>query len=816
MWKNYFIVALRNISKNKINSLIKVSGLAIGLASAILITLFIFKEISFDRFHVHADRIHRLYIDGNIGEQNFTGAWTSMVMAPTFAQEIEAVEQFVRFDVFNQQLIWNKGEKHIEDHFLFADSSVFETFSFTFLTGNPETALTLPRSLVITREKALMYFGDEDPLGQSLTVNRDSNLYMVTGVVEAMPANSHFFADFIASMSTLEYSREETWFQNSIFSYILLKEGADWKEVERRMQEVMLEKIRPELENVLGLAPEEWSAGGNRYGIYLQPLKDIHLNPDIEVGLEICFRPATDRRNIFIFALVASFILLIASINFMNLSTARSALRIREIAMRKVAGSDRSLLVRQFLLESVLMSLIALAFALILVELSLDWFNQAMNLDLRMDSGRNLGFLGVIVALTVLVGLLSGIYPAVFMSRFQPVEGFKGAFQGARGALVGRNILVVVQFTMSIAIIAGSLVVATQLRHLLNKDLGFDREQVLVLKRIYPLENSIQAFCREVEKIPGVVAASNSTTYLGFNNSTETYQIEGRDPAMSFLFGTNYVDAHFRHTYDFKLVGRESRFFKEVHPADSMSILVNQVAVEEYGMEDPFNTYILEPTFAGDTNRLRIIGVMDNFHHSSLHEPVGPYMIRYKPEVFDWAGYISIRLGVAGKGLPSTLKKIRGLWLGMTGDAPFQYFFLDRELEQYYKEERRSGRLSVMFAVLATFIACMGLFGLTLHKAQRKTREIGVRKAMGASTKQVVLYVSREMITLVTISIGLAWILAFLFANKWLAGFPYNIGFTPWVYLLAALMALLVATVTVATLAFRMARSNPAEVLHHE
>ncbi|HER08480.1 MAG TPA: ABC transporter permease, partial [Bacteroides sp.] len=338
MWRNFFTVAFRNVAKNKVFSLINVSGLAIGLASSIMIILFIIKELSYDRFHEHSSRIYRLYIDGEIGEQSFRGAWTSPVMAPAFAEEIPEIEKFVRFDVFNQQLIWYDDRKFMEDHFMFADSSIFDIFTINLVRGDPSTALARPRSLVITADKAKQYFGEADPLGQALSVNRDSNFYMVTGVIEPLPENSHFFADFIASMVTLDDSRRGTWFQNSIFSYVLLSPGADPDVVETKMGEVMLAHIREELETVLGVGPEEWAAGGNRYGVYLQPLKSIHLQPDIEVGLEICFRPVNDRAYIFIFSLVAFLILLIASINFMNLSTARSAMRTREIGLRKVMG----------------------------------------------------------------------------------------------------------------------------------------------------------------------------------------------------------------------------------------------------------------------------------------------------------------------------------------------------------------------------------------------------------------------------------------------------------------------------------------------
>ena len=816
MWRNFFAVAIRNISKNKVFTLINVSGLAIGMASSILIMLFIYKELTFDRFHEKSDRICRLYIDGVMGAQSFRGAWTSRIMAPTFAAEIPEIEKYVRFDVYNQQLIWSDREIQVEDQFLFADSTLFDIFTIHLVRGDPATALTRPNTLVLTEEKARLYFGDQDPLGKSLSINSDSNLYMVTGVIEPLPGNSHFFADFIASSVTLDWESQQTWFQNSIFSYVLLSPGADRKKVEKKMEVVMKEHITGELESILGVSPDEWAAGGNRYGIFLQPLVNIHLQPDIEVGIEICFRPVNDPLYIRIFGLVAFFILAIASINFMNLSTARSANRSREIGLRKVAGSERGLLISQFLTESVVLSFVAMAFALILVELSLPWFNQAMDLNLGLALVKEYYLIPMVLLLALLVGLLSGLYPAFFLSRFEPVEAIKGHSSGFHRANYLRSLLVVAQFTISVAIIVGTLIVSNQLRYMLNKDLGFDKKQLVVMKRIYPLGNSIQAFCREIEKIPGVEAATNSTTYLGFNNSTESYQIKGREASKNYLFATNYVDYEFMNTYQFRLADNRSRFFNASFGTDTSAVIINRAAVEEYGMTDPFETVIVEPTLAGDTNMLRVIGVVENFHHSSLREPVGPYMIRFKSESLNWSGYITIRLGVAGEGLPSTLNKIRRTWMEMSNDAPFQYFFLDDELGNYYKEEQRTGRLSMLFAILATFIACLGLFGLTLHNTHRRTREIGIRKAMGASIRQVIVVISKQILLLMGISVFLAWIVAYLFMQHWLLDFPYHIGFKPLIYVVAATAAMIISMATVILLSYRAARTNPADILHYE
>lgn len=816
MWRNFFTVAFRNITKNKVFTLINVSGLAIGLASSILILLFIGKELSFDRFNEHKNRIHRLYINGEIGGQHFRGAWTSMAMAPAFTEEIPEVEAYVRFDIYNQFLVWNKGEKHLEDHFLYADQSIFDIFSIRMIKGDPVTALTEPYSIILTEEKARLYFGNEDPLGLPLRVNHDSMIYYVTGVIEGLPENSHFFADFIASMETLEWRNNLTWFQNSIFSYLLLKPGADADVVQQKMADVMLEHIRVELKSILGVEPEEWVAEGNQYGVYLQPLLDIHLQPDIEVGMDSCFRPVHDRLYIHIFGLIAFFILVIASINFMNLSTARSAGRAREIGIRKAAGSEQSQLIRQFLTESVVLSLIALAIALILVELALPWFNRTMNMDLRMEQGQYGYLLPMVLFLALAVGLLSGIYPAIFLSRFNPVEGIRGGFLRNKQAGNFRSVMVIVQFTISVAIIVGTLIVSNQLRFLLNKDLGYDKEQLVVIQRTRPLKSSHRTFCREIEKIPGVIAASNSTTYLGYNNSTETYQIEGRRATENYLFATNYVDEEFMRTYNFSLVGEGSRFFDPASLSNGSSILINRAAVEEFGISDPLNTTILASAMDGDTSHLRIIGVIEDFHHSSLREPVAPYMLRYKEESQGWPGCISIRLGVAGKGVPVTISTIKSVWLEMTGDAPFQFFFLEDELDNYYQEERRTGRLSLLFAVLSTFIAALGLFGLTLHHTHRRTREIGIRKAMGASIADVIRVVSREVLQLMGISVLIAWIGSYFFMQNWLQDFPFHIGFKPWIYLVSALTAMFIALVSVTLLAYRAARRNPATTLHYE
>ncbi len=816
MWRNFFNVALRNISKNRIFSLINMLGLAIGLASAILIILFIATEVSFDRFHEKSDRIYRAYVDVNIGDQKYRGALTSYTLGPTEAGNVEEIEDFVRLEVFPQQLVWHNETRMIEDNVVFADSSFFNIFSIDLLYGNPETVLDQPNSVVITRTKAIQYFGTTNALGETLEFNNDNNFYVVTGVMEEFPDNSHFYCDFLMSMANIEESRSDDWFSNSIYTYFLIAKGADYRKVEQKMNIVMQKNIRHQLKAILDMTTEEWLEGGNSYSVYLQSIKNIHLNPEIEYGSETCIRPVNDRSYIYVFSLIAFFILIIASINFMNLSTARSAIRSREIAMRKVVGSQRKLLVLQFLIESVVMSLIALVFALFLVEVSLPFFNRAMGLSLDFNSiGRGIILTGVIL-LTVLVGVISGSYPAFYLSAYKPLTGLRGGNLKGKGSSIFRSAMVIVQFTISVAIIVGTMVIYKQVDYLIDMDPGFKDKNIVVIDRTYPLDEKIKVFCEEVQKIPGVARAANSSTYLGFSNLSTAFQAREAERSRNFMFDVNFVDPSFMETYGLELVENGGRFFNPKKPGDTLAVILNETAVREYGFKDPLKTVIQNPQADGSVLEYRVIGVLKDFHHSSLRKEITPYILFLKTEHNAQSGYISIQFEKSNMYNGKVLKKINQLWDKFTGDEPFQYFFLDDELDKYYREEERTGKISLLFSLLAIIIACLGLFGLTIFNTERRFRELAIRKAMGAQLMDLLLIISREILQLLGISIVLAWILAFFFMKNWLQVFPYNIGFTPGIYLLAAIPGVVIAMLTVNSITFRAARRNPVDALYHE
>ncbi len=816
MWRNFFNVAIRNIRKNKIFSLINISGLAIGLASAILIVLFIAQEISFDRFNEKSDRICRMYVDGNIGDQTFKGAWTSYTMAPTFTKELKSIEKFARVEILSQQLVWHNEVKVVEDNIVYADSAFFEIFSINLLHGDKKKVLVEPNSIVLTKTKAMQYFGIENPVGETLEFNEDENYYVVTGVMEEFPDNSHFFCDMIISMSSIAESRSDDWFYNSIYSYLLLAPGADYIEVEKEMKKMMLLHISDQLETALDVTLEEWALGGNTYGVFLQPLKDIHLNQDIEVGAETCFRPVNDRLFIYIFASIAFFILVIASINFMNLSTARSSIRAHEIGMRKVVGSDRKTLIRQFLSESIILSFLALLVALFLVEISLPWFNKSMQVSLSFQTIGNGLILGFIILLALIVGFLSGVYPAYYLSNFAALKALRGGTTDRKRSSQFRSMMVVIQFTISVAIIVGTLIVAKQVNYLVNKDLGYNDDHIVVLDRVHPLHTKLKAFCEELEKMPGIKKVSNSSTYLGSSNIYSAFQIKGMDRSQNFMFDVNFVDKDFFKTYGLSIAGKEGRFFDDKDLSDTMSVLINEAAVREYGLKDPLSTVIQSGMVDGTMIEYKVIGVVKDFHHSTLRKTISPYLFLYKTSSRVNAGVLNINFTKNNNSNLSTLKKVNELWNKFSGDEPFQFFYLDEELDKYYREEQRTGNLSALFSILAIFIACLGLFGLTMFNTERRTREIGIRKSMGATLNDVILIVSKEILILLGVSVIIAWVIAFFFMQNWLHMFPYNIGFTPGIYFIAAIAAFLIAMGTVSTLAMKAARSNPVDALHHE
>jgi putative ABC transport system permease protein len=820
MWKNFLRVTVRSISKNKAFNLINLSGLAIGLASAIFIILYIISETRYDRFHERSADIYRLYLHAKMAGEEFKGAWTSPIFGPTFHEEIPEIENFCRFDFANNRLMWtDPASKFLEGHLMYADSTFFEVFTINLLQGDPHTCLDEPNTILVSESKVPQYFPEGDPIGKSIAMNDDSTLYRVTGVVEDAPKTSHFYYDFICSYSTYESSRRTTWFNNHMQTYILVRPGADQALLDEKINASLLENIRPELQQFMGITPEEFAESGGKYGVYTQSLLKIHLDSEIEVPNDTGFRPIGNRTYLVIFGVIAFFVLVIASINFMNLSTARSLSRAKEVSLRKVVGSERKQLIQQFLFESVFLSLISLILALLVVVVLLHPFNNLVGLNLEINDIFRWYMIPAFIVLAILVGLLSGSYPAFVLASFKPIFALKGNAGAKNGTNWLRNALVIFQFSISIIIIAGTLVIYWQFRYMTNKDLGFDKEQLLVMERVHPLGNRIQTFKDELTSHTSILSATNSTGYLGAYNNNNAYGIKGRPVDEMYLFFTYWTDEDFMETYRFELATPESRYFSENFASDSAACLVNEAAVRKYNLEDPLNQYILWPE-EGDNvsglSELRIIGVMKDHHFLSLKQEIGAQIAILKPQRWDWAGYLTVRFAPGKENVEAGLKHIESTWKDFTGDQPLQYFFLDEELNKYYAEEKRTGAVTLIFSVLAIFIASLGLFGLTLYNSQKRIREIGIRKVMGATETNIVTVITRSVAFGVGISIMIALPAAYFMMQDWLRDFPYNVGFQPILFLSAALLAVIIAMVTVTVTSLKAARINPAMALHYE
>jgi putative ABC transport system permease protein len=817
MWKNFLRITLRNLNKNKAFNVINIAGLAMGLATAIFIILYIKNETSYDRFHENGGEIYRLYIEGKMAGQEFKGAWGNPNYGPTFYEEIPEIVNFCRFDFYSNQLMWEDPDtKYLENGIMLADSTFFDMFSIRLLEGDPSTCLSEPHTIVLSESKAAQYFPEGNAIGNSIAMNNESNLFKVTGIVEDAPRNSHFYYDFIASYSSDERGKSTFWLSNWMMNYIQVRPGTDQQLLNEKINASVIENIRPQLEQLMGISPEEFMESGGEYGMFTQPLLSIHLDQDINLPRDEGYRPLGNRTYLVIFGLIAFFILVIASINFMNLSTARSLSRAKEVSLRKVVGSERKHLIRQFLFESIILSLFSLVLALVLVSVLLTPFNNLVDLNLVYGDLFSWYMLTSFIVLAILVGLLSGSYPSFVLASFKPIFALKGNASTKNGTTVLRNALVIIQFAISIIIIAGTLVIYWQFRYMTNKDLGFDKEQLVVISRIHPLGQQIQVFKDELKGHTSILSATNSTCYLGNTNTNNTYGIKGRPPEESAMLYVYYTDEDFMETFRFELATPDSRFLSRDFPGDSTACLINEAAVRNHTLEDPLNTILLDPSESGFDTELRVIGIVKDHHFSSLKAEIGAQMIMMKSASSNWSGYITFRTAAGKENIEAALGHMDEKWKDFAGDEPLQYFFLDEELDKHYAEEKRTGTLTLIFSILAIFIASLGLFGLTLYNSQKRIREIGIRKVMGATERNVVTVISKSVAYAVVISILIAMPVAYFMMQDWLRDFPYNVGFQPLLFLSASVLAIIIAMVTVTFTSLKAARTNPAIALHYE
>ena len=799
MFANYLKTALRNLLRNKIFSFINISGLAIGIAACLLIFLYIITEFSYDKFHEKADRIYRVAINGEVSGSFLNVAVSSAAMAGPIVRDFPEVVDAVRLNNVSQTVYFTYNDKkYFEEGMIYVDSSFFNIFTYDVLNGDITSALDEPYSLVLTKDVADKYFAKENPIGKTIKLNDRQN-YKVTAVIANPPENAHFHFKIVSSFSSLygDYGREtyENWGSLSILTYILLEEGVEAKDFEKKLPGFFL-KYMEDLETM-----------DIKFEAFLQPLTSIHLHSNLMAEAEA----NGSMSYIYTFSAIAIFILLIACINYMNLTTARSIKRSREVGLRKVAGAMKNQLVVQFICESIILSLIGFIIALILVEISLPVFNKLTGQEFGLNILTKWYYILGLIGMILFVGLVSGSYPAFYLSSFRPIKAIKGGLSKSSGKSSLRNTLVIIQFTISIILIICTGVVYSQLQYIKSKKLGFDKENILILPlRGERLRSKIDVLKSELLNLSCVdkVSASRSVISRGIDGTG--YHPEGFDENSPWIIFNNSVDEDYIETMGMDLI--KGRGFSKEFGTDTSSIIINKTLMKRLGWEDPLGKKI--GTFH-DTIEipLTIIGVIDDYHSNSLHKVVDPSLLCFYPQELR---FLNLKLNPGN--INTSLETIKAKWNELEKCFPFDYYFLDQDFENFYRADKRMGEIFIYFTIIAIFVACLGLFGLASYSAEQKTKEIGIRKAIGSSVASLVIMLTKQFVKWILIANIIAWPVAYYYMDKWLGNFAYNIELSDfwWLFVASAAISFAIAVLTVSSQALRAAMANPVESLKYE
>lgn len=800
MIKNYIKTAYRNLLKNKGFTAINVLGLSVGLATCLLIVFYVVDELSYDKYNVNADRIYRITENARLNGREGSYAGTEkplMDFLPAYPQVEKMARIIPKETLFASasKFFIRKGNSNIQElRVTYAESNIFDVFTLPVVDGNTAKSLDAPHTAVITESTAKKYFNKTDVAGQTITIN-DTSIYKITAVIKDIPSQSHFNYDFILSYASIPEYRAGGWGYGGIHNYLLLKPGTNIKAMEDQITK---------LEIAHSFSPTAWTTGGNYLRIKLTPLLDIHLRSTSQYELD----KGGSIQYVYIFSVIGIFILLIACVNFMNLSTARSSNRAKEVGVRKVLGSARKYLIFQFLTESILITLISTVVAVAFVILLMPLFNQMAAKHLSITMGTLGWLLPSLLAIVLVIGLLAGSYPAFFLSGFQPIEVLKGKLAvGFKGGFL-RSFLVVFQFAISIFLIIGTLVIYNQLNFIHNKNLGFDRNQVLVIKNTNVLGKQAKILKEEIKQMQGVA-----------NITMSTYQPTGEERNTTGLFPdrtidikkdvlTEFwpVDEDYMNAMGIKLVS--GRNFSRQIASDTAAMIVNETFIRKYGQKDPLGKTLYRDTYG--IQPYHIVGIMKDFNFSSLHDQIMPAALYFAED----NGALSVRIHTSD--LAALVSRIEDKWKQLSPNQQFSYSFMDADFDATYRSEQRVGTIFISFSTLAILIACLGLFGLAAYAAEQRNKEIGIRKVLGATVSGIVGMLSKDFIKLVFISILIASPLAWYIMNKWLRDFAYRTEVHWWIIALAGIVAILIAFVTISFQSIKAALANPVKSLRSE
>ncbi|MEI9920300.1 MAG: ABC transporter permease [Bacteroidota bacterium] len=802
MLQNYFRIAFRNILKHKFYSALNISGLALGLAACFLIGLYVFDELTYDRFHENHENIYSVALHGRIGGQELYTASSSPPLAQAMVQGIPGVEGATRLRHYGNVVMKFDDKSFTETQALFADSNFFNFFTFQLIEGDPKQALKEPNTLVLTTETARRYFGNEQAVGKIITVGNDNRAYKVTGIAAKAPSNSSVKYDVLLSASSDENMKSLYWTNNGLYTYIRKNPNTSIADVDNRLRELVKEHVGPEIEQGFGTSFEQFEKAGGIYSYYIFPAEDIHL---YKSELMDSLTPRSDITYVYILAAVGIFILVIACINFMNLSTARSASRAKEVGLRKTLGSQRGKLVLQFLSESFIYTLAGTIIAIGAVYLLMPTFQMLSGKEMTFSAMFQPVMLAGVVGVFVLVSFMAGSYPAFYLTSFKPVDVLKGKMKSGMKSKGIRSVLVVLQFTISIMLIISTIIVYNQLTYLQEKNIGMDKQNVMILRNTERLDKNRESFKRAIETQSGIVASSyTNNVFPGINNTT-VFRVAGTE--QDRILGTYYADYDQAKTMKFEML--QGEFFTKGRIADSSVCVINEAAVKEFGWDgDVLKRKIMN--YNGDKPfAMQVIGVVKDFNFESFKMKVRPLIIQFTPE----SNNIAVRYEGSAK---EAIEKVKTEWKKIAPNDPFQYAFLDENFDELFREEQRLGQVFSVLTGIAIFVACLGLLGLASFTAEQRTKEIGIRKVMGASVSSVSSLLSKEFMILVGIAFVLASAFAWYAMDKWLSSFAYRIPLTASAFVISGVLAAAIAWLTVSYHFIKAARSNPSESLRYE
>ncbi len=803
MYKSYLKTILRNLLKNKIFSFVNITGLAIGVACFIIIALFVTDELGYDSYNTNAGRIFRINSHYKIGGNRFNLANSPVPLAGVLQSEYPEIQKTTR--MFRGENIYVKKDDEFikEENFFYADSTMFDVFTINFVRGNPSTALLQPNSVVLTTKAAEKYFSSANPVGRRITLSNGQD-FQVTGVVKPVPSNSHFEFDFLASYSSLPESKQTSWFGHFVHTYVLTNKNITAEQLNDKISSVTEKHTGPIIQAAFGLSYKEFLNRGNDFSFVFVPLREIHLYSDVFNE----FKETGSIDTLYLFSAIALFILIIACINFINLSTAKSTQRANEIGVRKVLGSSRIQLIRQFLMESVLFSFIAVVLATVIVEYTLPWFNELTGKQLTLDPG-SIFTIPALLIFTLLLGAAAGLYPALLLSSFKPVSILKSnRLSGNRSGTLRKG-LVVFQFATSIILFVGTFVIYSQMEYIKNKNPGFNKDRILIIKNVGDLGRQQFAFANTIKGNSDIIDASLSQGLPDHRLTAEVFRKEGTDNENETIVYLP-VDYDFLNTYQVEM--KEGRFFERNITTDSSAIILNEAAVRKLNYTDPLNKRLVYNLGENQTASLKIIGVVKDFHLQTLKYEISPaaFVLLNEPS----ADFLSVK--VSPVNISGTIKYLSDKWKSFGQLKPMEYSFFDEYFAEEYKSEIQSEKVFTIFAILAVLIACLGLFGLATFTAEQKTKEIGIRKVLGANTLNIVSMLTKEFLILVAIANILAWPAAYFIMNNWLSEFVYRTDIGIGVFVLAGTAVLLIAILTVAYKSIQAANANPVKNLKYE